>query len=280
MPTLPPLPSPVELDAMELAMGWLRALTRPVFRGLENIPETRPLLFIGNHTMYGVIDVPQLFFGLYRQRGIVLRSTAEKAHFHIPGWRELLVRYGAVDGNRENVEAVLRAGEALLLFPGGAREAFKRQDQRYKLLWGDRVGFARLAIRTGATIVPFAAVGADDIFDVAITPEQLLASPLGPLLQGVRRDLIPGLPRGKGPLGLPGIRRQYFQFQPPIPAEGDETDEAARALRDRVEASVAAGIDDLLAFRAADPDADWTGPFVRAVLDRAFKKRPGGPAGR
>lgn len=267
----PTAPTPAELDAMERAMGWLRALTRPVFLGLDDIPDDRPLLFIGNHTMYGVIDVPQLYFGLYRHKGIVLRSTAEKAHYAIPGWRELVSRFGAINGSRENVEAELRAGECVLLFPGGAREAFKRQDQRYQLLWGERVGFARIALATGATVVPFAAVGADDVFDIAVPPERLLEGPLGPLLKRVRRDLIPGLPRGQGPAGLPGIRRQYFQFQPAIRAQGDETELNARALRDAVEASVRQGIEGLLAYREADPDADWTGPFVRAVLDRALK---------
>jgi hypothetical protein len=42
--------------------------------------------------------------------------------------------------------------------PGGAGEVFKGRGQDYKLLWKERLGFARMAIEFGYPIVPFAAV--------------------------------------------------------------------------------------------------------------------------
>ena len=253
-------PSAASLDALERSASWLRMLTRPVFRGWENIPDRRPLIFVGNHTMYGVIDAPQLFFAVYRNKDILLRGVGEKAHFAVPGWRALLDYFGVVNGTPENAMALLGEGECLLLYPGGAREAFKGNDQRYQLLWGDRVGFARLALRARAAIVPFAAVGADDVFDVVADQDDLLASPLGNLLSGLRRDVIVPIPWGQGPLGLPGIRRQYFQFQPAILPESFadlSEDAAALAVRQQAEQAVRAGLDELLAFREADPEADW-----------------------
>ena len=46
----------------------------------------------------------------------------------------------------------------MLLYPGGAREAFKRKGEKYKLFWPKRQEFVRMASRFGATIIPFAAV--------------------------------------------------------------------------------------------------------------------------
>mgnify|MGYP000903402804 CR=1 FL=1 len=277
---LPPVGGPFEQQLAWRSLAPLRRLVRPVFVGDEHIPAQRPLLFVGNHTLAGVVDVPQLFFHLQQQHGIIPRSLGEKAHWKIPGWRRLIERFGAVDGSRENADAAMRAGECVLVFPGGAREAFKRGDQRYQLLWGKRLGFARLALRHGALIVPFAAVGADDVWEVLADQDQVLASPLGEVARalGVRKDVVPPVLVGQGPLGLPAIRRQYFAFMPPVVTadwQGREDDEAAWEVRRQVEAGVEQGIERLLALRQEDPEAE-AGPIVQEAVARGMK----GLAGR
>lgn len=278
--TLPDVASPFELALMEKSLGWLRALTRPVFVGDEHIPTDRPLLFVGNHTLAGVVDVPQMFFHLTREHGIFLRSLGEKAHWNVPYWRRLIERFGAVDGNRDNAAALFEAGECVLVFPGGAREAFKRGDQRYQLLWGERIGFARLAVRHGATIVPFAAVGADDVWDVLADQQTMAATPVGEMMRsaGFRDAVVPPLMKGQGPLGLPGIRRQYFAFMPPVSTAhvaGRDDDETAWEIRRQVEARVEQGIDQLLTLRAEDPESDWRvvyGAKLARGMARAAKR--------
>lgn len=277
---LPPIGGPFEQHLAWRTLSPLRRLVRPVFVGDDNVPRQRPLLFVGNHTLAGVVDVPQLFFHLQQKHGIIPRSLGEKAHWKIPGWRRLIERFGAVDGSRENADAAMRAGECVLVFPGGAREAFKRGDQRYQLLWGQRLGFARLALRHGALIVPFAAVGADDVWQVLADQDQVLASPLGAVVRalGVRKDVVPPVLVGQGPLGLPAIRRQYFAFMPPVPTadwQGRDDDEAAWEVRRLVEGSVEQGIERLLALRQEDPDSD-AGPIVQETVARGMK----GLAGR
>ena len=42
-------------------MGPARFVVDPHFFGVEDIPEDRPLLFVGNHTLYGVLDPPLAF---------------------------------------------------------------------------------------------------------------------------------------------------------------------------------------------------------------------------
>ena len=67
-----------------LVAPW-RWLTAPVFLGLEHIPEGEPLLFVGNHTLMGGVDVPLLMEGLWRERGIRLCILGDRIHFRIPG---------------------------------------------------------------------------------------------------------------------------------------------------------------------------------------------------
>lgn len=47
------------------------------------------------------------------------------------------------------------------------REVVKKRGQEYKLLWKESPDFVRLAAKCNALIVPFAAVGADDAYDVS-----------------------------------------------------------------------------------------------------------------
>lgn len=72
----------------------------------------------------------------------------------------------------------------VLLFPGGAREVNKKVGQEYQLFWKESADFVRLAARCDAIIVPFAAVGADDAYDVVLEADELLQTPiLGPLVK-------------------------------------------------------------------------------------------------
>jgi 1-acyl-sn-glycerol-3-phosphate acyltransferase len=47
-------------------------------------------------------------------------------------------------------------GRSILVFPGGGREVTKRRGEKYRLIWGERMGFARMAIECGYPIVPVA----------------------------------------------------------------------------------------------------------------------------
>jgi 1-acyl-sn-glycerol-3-phosphate acyltransferase len=72
---------------------------------------------------------------------------------------ELLAKSGMVRGTRDNVRALMREGQTILVFPGGSREVNKRRGQQHRLLWRERIGFARLAIEHRYPVVPFPAVG-------------------------------------------------------------------------------------------------------------------------
>lgn len=60
----------------------------------------------------------------------------------------------------------------------------KKVGQEYQLFWRESADFVRLAARCDAIIVPFAAVGADDAYDVMMEADELLQTPvLGDLVK-------------------------------------------------------------------------------------------------
>ena len=266
-PPLPALDRGLIDRARRLLAPW-RALTRPRFFGLEHVPTEGPVLLVGNHTLYGVFDVPLMWDALIAERGRLLRGMGDHVHFRLPGWSRLAAQMGVVDGTRENASALLEAGEAILVFPGGAREVFKARRDRYRLLWGRRTGFARLALRHRAPIVPFAALGVEHGFDVVLDKDDVARTAVGRIMTtlGMREDLVPPLARGWRGLPVPRPERLYFKFGAPILSDDDETDESARALQQKVRAEVEQLLAALEEIRAADPGR---GP-VR-VRDAAFR---------
>ncbi|HSO98986.1 MAG TPA: lysophospholipid acyltransferase family protein [Solirubrobacteraceae bacterium] len=235
------------------------AVAQPALIDVENVPASGPFLMVGNHQLLGMQDLPALVRELERHCGVRVRGMADRFHFALPGWRELLVRMGAVPGTRENCRRLLAQGEPVLVFPGGAREVYKRRHQEYQLVWGERTGFARLAIEAGCPIVPLAAVGAEDRFRVVLDMDSRIAGPARSLMRriGHRDDVGTLLLVGSGPVGLPGTGRLYFRFGEPIAttrwADRADDPEALAECRDLVKAAVESGIANLLAARADDP---------------------------
>jgi len=269
--TAPPRrPSELEITAARTLLAPWRWVTAPRFFFIERVPNDRPVLLVGNHTLMGLLDVPLMVLELYDRRGVFPRSLGDHLHFLIPGWRNLLTEFGTVEGSRESCAALMQARETILVFPGGGREVFKRKGESYKLIWGDRTGFARMAIEYGYGIVPFAALGADDCFDIVFDAGDLLATPLGKLIERVvpRVHEMPPMVRGIGPLPLPRPQRFYFRFEEPIETAtyGRRRDDemACAEVRDRTRAAIERSLRFLEHERAVDPDK---GLVARALKD-------------
>ena len=59
----------------------LLAVCRNLATGLElGLP-------VGNHTIYGLLDVPLMVAEIWKGRRIAVRSLGEHAHYAVPVWR-------------------------------------------------------------------------------------------------------------------------------------------------------------------------------------------------
>lgn len=254
-----------------------RLYFNPQFSGLENINPDKPALYVANHSIYGLIDSPVMATGIYKETGVFLRGLGDKAHFQIPGWGRLLKSFGAVEGTRENCRELMRQGEHVLVYPGGGREVAKRKGEEYKLTWKQRTGFARMAIEAGYDIIPIAAVGPDEMYDIIWDADDIMASPLGKLFNklglddrdGLLRegDLIMPIGKGLGFTGLPKPETFYFRIGSPIDTQrfaDKEDDEASLfALREEVSDAIYRLMDEAMAER----DQNKTS-FIRRFLTR------------
>ncbi|NKX89561.1 lysophospholipid acyltransferase family protein [Nocardia coubleae] len=267
---LNPAPSEWEIRAFEAVFAPVRAWASPRFYGLENIPAEGPVLIVANHNLLGGIDAPLLMPAVLRERGRLVRGLAEHV-LMVPGVREILHRFGAVRGTRSNCLALLERGEAVVVFPGGGREAIRRKGEKYVLKWEGRTGFARMAIQAGVPIVPLAMIGIDDAFDIVFDGQHPVMSPLRWTCQllGINPELNPPLVKGIGPTPIPRPERFYYSAGAPIdptPWIGTEDiDSAAADLRDVVQKSLEEELQFLFSERERDTGRGLIGRLRSAL---------------
>lgn len=266
-------------DVLDRATRLLRPLLAafdPCFVGLDRVPTTGGNVFVGNHTMIGMLDYAVLYMELYRRLGVTVWSLADHFHYMVPLWRDLLLANGTFDGTRENCAAVLALGGNIMIFPGGAREVTRRSGEQNTLLWGDRTGFARVATAAGAPIVPIAFIGGDDWYRIVYDTNRILGTRLGDAVDarfrrhGMNIDgYVPSIIRGIGPTLLPRPERLYYWFgEPIVPSEfGDDPDDevAVRKLRDAARDELSRGMSELLSLRERDPRRN-PASFVRHLF--------------
>ena len=258
---------PSLIEELDRLIQPIKRLLSPVSLGAEVIPREGPVLLTGNHTIFGVVDIPMLALEIFEKTGRAVRGLGDHNHFAMPVWRDVLQAVGTVRGTRDNCARLFEAGEAVLVFPGGGREVMKHKDEKYKLIWKERIGFARLAIEHQVPIVPFASVGVEDMFEIVVDAEDILRSRAGDLLRALgiteqpwfrHGEIIPPIARGKGLGPLPRLERQYFLFGQPIDttryAGRHEDRDACMALRTEVQAAIEGEIAQLVEVRRADPE--------------------------
>ncbi|KAK4603173.1 hypothetical protein RGQ29_011941 [Quercus rubra] len=138
---------------------------------------------------------------------------------------------GAVPVSASNLFKLLSSKSHVLLYPGGVREATHRKGEEYKLMWPEQSEFVRMAARFGAKIIPFGAVGEDDISELVFDYDDQMKIPflkdqiekLTNAAVNLRTDATGEV--ANQDLHFPGILpkfpgRFYYYFGKPIETEG------------------------------------------------------------
>jgi 1-acyl-sn-glycerol-3-phosphate acyltransferase len=133
--------------------------------GIEHVPRVGGAMLVINHS-FCTYDSLMLGAAIYEERGRFMRALADRRVLSTPGLKQLFGALGTVDAGMEAGKALLRAGELLVVAPGGMREAIRGHDERYKLMWERRTGFARLSMLAQAPIILAACPKADDVYKV------------------------------------------------------------------------------------------------------------------
>ena len=146
----------------------MKVVLAPVFHaavrirtdGRDNVPRTGPVILAANHRSF----LDSMFIPLVVHRRVTFVAKAE--YFDAPSTAWFFRGVGQIQIRREGGSAsegalaaatdVLRAGGVFGIYPEGTRT-------RDGKLHRGHTGLARLALRTGAPIVPIGLVGTDEV---------------------------------------------------------------------------------------------------------------------
>jgi 1-acyl-sn-glycerol-3-phosphate acyltransferase len=184
---------------------------RVTLQSAEMIPAGGAIL-VANHSGALPFDGLMATQAILRERPELRepRWLVEDQIFHAPVLGTIFNRLGAVRACPENALRLLDEQRPVLVFPEGYQGLSKPFAQRYQLKRFGRGGFVKLALRTGAPIIPVAIVGSEET---------------SPLLGRIPAGFlgVPYLPL-TGPLPLPA--KWTLRFGEPISMEGLSPDAA------------------------------------------------------
>ena len=228
---------------------------RMEMEGWENLPDP-PALLVGIHSGAPFVwDAWTIGVQWWRRFGPdrPLHGTAHDALMATPLLGTYFRKMGVLPAAPDSIATALAAGRDVALWPGGERDSLRPWTHRDEANLAGRMGFVRLAIRSGVPIVPIATVGGPDSMPV-VARGRRLASALQ-LDKIARLKLFPialQAPWGLSPALLPEIplpTKIRTAFQPSIevdtdPERAEDKDYIERKYNE-VCASIQSGMDAL-----------------------------------
>lgn len=213
--------------------------------GVEHLLEPGAALLVGYHGRPVAHDLCMLQIRLEERHGITAHPIMHAAAAQTPVLRHAVKAMGMVTGDGPELAAAVAQGHKLMVTPGGTHEGCRPWTQRYRVDWGGRTGYVKLALKYRLPLVPAAGIGVDDTY-VGLNDGDDWARRLG---------APAGLPvwLGVGPFGL-------WPLSPPFPV----------TIRTRVGAPMRAHLDrpvdpkDKAALAAVDAEVRAA---VQALLD-------------
>src|SRR5581483_749264 len=149
-----------------LPLMWLAASIwyRGEVRGLGNIPDSGPVLLVGNHSGGNMTPDTIVFTLAFNTYFGVERPFYQLAHnlvLSMPGLASLR-KFGTVAASPANASKALESGAALLVYPGGDYEVHRPTWERNRVDFDGRKGFIRLALEQDVPIVPVVSIGGQE----------------------------------------------------------------------------------------------------------------------
>lgn len=146
----------------------LLLLTRRRWAGMEHVPETGGVILAVNHISHAdpLIAADYVLYGCGRPARFMAKSTLFKGRGLVGsvmrGARQIPVHRHTADASAALHDAVaaLHAGECIVIYPEGT---VSRDPDKWPM--AARTGVARLALLSGAPVVPVAQWGAERILD-------------------------------------------------------------------------------------------------------------------
>src|ERR1035437_8702385 len=149
-----------------LPLVWLVASIwfRGEVRGLGNIPDSGPVLLVGNHSGGNMTPDTIVFTLAFNTYFGVERAFYQLAHNLVLSMPALgsLRKFGTVAASPANAHKALESGAALLVYPGGDYEVHRPSWQRNRVDFDGRKGFIRLALQEDVPIVPVVSIGGQE----------------------------------------------------------------------------------------------------------------------
>ena len=131
------------------------------------MPDEGAALLVSNHAGGGIpFDGAMTKLAIFREKQNPRHSRMLVLDWlmGLPWAADFAKRTGQALACSENAVDLLRRGELVGVFPEGAKGMAKPFSQRYNLERFGRGGFVRIALQTGAPIIPVAVVGSEETY--------------------------------------------------------------------------------------------------------------------
>ena len=220
--------------------------------GMDNLPDHGRALIVSNHSGTLPLDGAMIMYAVRfchpAHRDV--RPLVEDFVFHFPFLGMTMNRIGCVRACQENAERLLEGDQVVAVFPEGIKGIGKRYRERYQLQRFGRGGFVKLALKSGAPIIPAAVIGAEEAYPM-LTKVTWLAKYLGiPYI-----PITPTFP-WLGPAGaLPLPSKWTIRFGEPMDLVGKHGTDAhndrilVNRLTEQVRSTIQTMVDDTLSSR-------------------------------
>ncbi|KAL3869897.1 hypothetical protein ACJMK2_042523 [Sinanodonta woodiana] len=189
--------------------------------GLEKLPQHGPGLIIYYHGTLPV-DFYYLTALCLIKKNRHIRAVGDKFLFSIPGWKILMEVFKVTPGTLHSCVDVISEGHLLGIAPGGVREALFG-DETYPIIWGKRMGFAKVAVQTNVPVYPVFTQNVREAFRTPSICKKLLRR----LYERTRLPVVPIY-------GFFPVKLRTFIGDPIFPGK----DEAPDQFSERVEAEI------------------------------------------